>query len=487
MRSPLLSTLKKTFLAAEKWYRDTPERALEAAYQAAKSIKAIEDEHFDSQPIGFSSPYIGAVSTYFQTERDRNLRTIRLRLNEYKIGTLFVDLYPRNPDGQTLMQRMGVPGNSSTYSPETEDGTIEAMPEIMAKSMKRQSLLDKLTFVDSVLIRYTFTSTRRSQPTPQVKKRKSPLIQPNEINGKTNGATQQQEFVPVMLSVQTSLYEGEFTSDDISADPSKLDSSSFIPRSILRTANRFRKELDSDPSTEEDILQDFRMSRDRTQGAVRFLLLLLILPLLTQVFMKYVVVGPVVDRFKGSENIELIINPEIENKVFDELSHYEQRLKFQSLTNPVPIAEADINQLLKERAVELSDAYQWELTEPIKNIFADLFSLVVFAILIARGKQQIAVIKSFFDEIIYGLSDSAKAFIIILFTDVFVGFHSPHGWQVIIESTLAHFGLPLNHSFINVFIATFPVMLDTVFKYWIFRYLNQISPSAVATYRTMNE
>jgi hypothetical protein len=33
------------------------------------------------------------------------------------------------------------------------------------------------------------------------------------------------------------------------------------------------------------------------------------------------------------------------------------------------------------------------------------------------------------DEIVYGLSDSAKAFIIILFTDMFVGFHSPHGWE----------------------------------------------------------
>jgi hypothetical protein len=68
-----------------------------------------------------------------------------------------------------------------------------------------------------------------------------------------------------------------------------------------------------------------------------------------------------------------------------------------------------------------------------------------------------------------------------------VGFHSPHGWEVIMETVLDHFGLPANQSFINMFIATFPVMLDTVFKYWIFRYLNQISPSAVATYKNMNE
>jgi surface polysaccharide O-acyltransferase-like enzyme len=89
--------------------------------------------------------------------------------------------------------------------------------------------------------------------------------------------------------------------------------------------------------------------------------------------------------------------------------------------------------------------------------------------------------------VVYGLSDSAKAFIIILCTDVFVGFHSPHGWEVIVESTFDHFGFPPNQSVINMFIATFPVMLDTVFKYWIFKYLNQLSPSAVATYKNMNE
>jgi hypothetical protein len=88
---------------------------------------------------------------------------------------------------------------------------------------------------------------------------------------------------------------------------------------------------------------------------------------------------------------------------------------------------------------------------------------------------------------VYGLSDSAKAFIIILFTDIFVGFHSPHGWEVILEGLSHHWGLPANRDFIFLFIATFPVILDTIFKYWIFRYLNRISPSAVATYHNMNE
>jgi hypothetical protein len=103
------------------------------------------------------------------------------------------------------------------------------------------------------------------------------------------------------------------------------------------------------------------------------------------------------------------------------------------------------------------------------------------------NQKELGVLKSFLDETVYGLSDSAKAFIIILFTDMFVGFHSPHGWEVLLEGVARHFGLPANRDFIFLFIATFPVILDTIFKYWIFRYLNRISPSAVATYRNMNE
>lgn len=123
----------------------------------------------------------------------------------------------------------------------------------------------------------------------------------------------------------------------------------------------------------------------------------------------------------------------------------------------------------------------------LQNVFADLFSLGGFILVLVNSKREIAVVKSFIDDLIYGLSDSAKAFIIILFTDIFVGYHSPHGWEIILEGVSHHFGLPESRDFNFMFIATFPVILDTVMKYWIFRYLNRISPSAVATYRNMNE
>jgi hypothetical protein len=71
--------------------------------------------------------------------------------------------------------------------------------------------------------------------------------------------------------------------------------------------------------------------------------------------------------------------------------------------------------------------------------------------------------------------------------DLLVGFHSPRGWEICLETLLRHFGLPENEDFVLLFVAIFPVFLDTVFKYWIFRYLNKISPSTVVTYHSMLE
>ncbi len=51
---------------------------------------------------------------------------------------------------------------------------------------------------------------------------------------------------------------------------------------------------------------------------------------------------------------------------------------------------------------------------------------------------------------------------------------------------LQHFGLPESKVFINSFIATVPVFVDSCIKFWIFNYLMRYSPSASAIYERMN-
>ncbi|KAK8292412.1 hypothetical protein V6Z11_D06G120900 [Gossypium hirsutum] len=64
-------------------------------------------------------------------------------------------------------------------------------------------------------------------------------------------------------------------------------------------------------------------------------------------------------------------------------------------------------------------------------------------------KLQLLILNSWVQEFLYNLSDTIKAFSILLLTDLFI--------------------------------------LDTIFKYWIFCYLNRVPPSLVVIYHSMND
>ena len=56
-----------------------------------------------------------------------------------------------------------------------------------------------------------------------------------------------------------------------------------------------------------------------------------------------------------------------------------------------------------------------------------------------------------------------------------------------IGSVYNDFGLDHNDQIISGLVSTFPVILDTIVKYWIFLFLNRVSPSLVVIYHSMNE
>jgi CemA family len=476
MNRSVWARLKQSLTAAEQWYRRTPERALNEAYEAAQSIKRLEDQYSNGTTIDLYAQGEGAVSTYLQTQISRHLKTIRMRLTEYRFCSPLVETEPKPSNNsptpsQPSIQRKVSPAESDSFTTEYTLSNEQYVTISASTVDLSQEILGKLQFVDSVLTRYEPWRLPPETASPSGNK-DLPL---SDLS--TNQASSRS-----LQSIQDSFY-----SAGSNQQPSKAKGGRFIPRSIFKTVDRFRREIDPNPQTEEEMVRDFRTARARTRSATRFLLLLIILPLLCQQISKAIIVGPIVDHLRGAVQVEAWVNPRVEEKFLTEMMSFEEKLKFQNLFTTTLRTAEEVESALKEKAAELKEDLQKELKEPVKNIFADLISLVVFAGLIFTGRQEIATLKSWIDEVIYGLSDSAKAFIIILFTDVFVGFHSPHGWEVIMESTFEHFGLPPNQSVINMFIATFPVMLDTVFKYWIFKYLNQLSPSAVATYKNMNE
>nr|YP_010184377.1 envelope membrane protein [Medeola virginiana]QVG63223.1 envelope membrane protein [Medeola virginiana] len=123
-------------------------------------------------------------------------------------------------------------------------------------------------------------------------------------------------------------------------------------------------------------------------------------------------------------------------------------------------------------------------------IFNFSTNIICFAILsgyFILGNEELVILNSWVQEFFYNLSDTIKAFSILLVTDLWIGFHSTHGWELMIGSIYNDFGLAHNDQIISGLVSTFPVILDTIVKYWIFHYLNRVSPSLVVIYHSMNE
>ncbi|MEH2057290.1 MAG: proton extrusion protein PcxA [Nostoc sp.] len=323
-------------------------------------------------------------------------------------------------------------------------------------------LLEKLKVIDEVVEKYAIKDELISDsaliPTSQ-----PPQINRSEINN-------QSELSNI---------------NDINAT-SPSQNPEVFPRSIGKTVNRIK--ADFAPQAEEEFIRNYRISRNRTKTAIRFLIVLIIVPLLTQYLSKEFLVTPILEKIRGENKIQILINSDMEKEALHELHNFEQELRFEYLLNQAPSLSSEITkEKIKDKAMEIAEEFHIKSSSAISNIFADLISLISFGIIIALNKREILILKSFMDTIVYGLSDSAKAFLIILFTDIFVGFHSPDGWEVILQGFAEHLGLPASRNVIFFFIATFPVILNTIFKYWIFRYLSRLSPSALATLKEMDE
>ncbi|NTW20257.1 MAG: CemA family protein [Nostocales cyanobacterium W4_Combined_metabat2_030] len=272
--------------------------------------------------------------------------------------------------------------------------------------------------------------------------------------------------------------------EDVSSQP--FTKTGIFPRSIGRT---FKKILsDISPNADQEFIKKYRISRQRTTIAVKFLLLLIIIPLLTHQLYKRIFILPIIERMSNDNSSKIFINQEMEEKAFHELKTFTAELKFKSLLNSeTKISQENIQSKIKEKAIELAAEFRGKSANAISNIFADILAFIAFALVIVFSTKDIISLQYFIDQTVYSLSDSAKAFLIILGTDVFVGFHSPHGWEIMLEGFAEHLGLPANRNYMFMFIATFPVILDTIVKYWIFRYLSRLSPSALATLKEMDD
>nr|USG57622.1 envelope membrane protein [Primula ranunculoides] len=142
---------------------------------------------------------------------------------------------------------------------------------------------------------------------------------------------------------------------------------------------------------------------------------------------------------------------------------------------------------MHKETIQLIKIYNEDYIHTILYFSINIISFIILSGYSILGNEELVILNSWAQEFLYNLSDTIKAFSILLLTDLCIGFHSPHGWELMIGSVYKDFGFVHNNQIISGLVSTFPVILDTIFKYWIFRYLNRLSPSLVVIYHSMND
>jgi len=368
----------RIFRSTKRWISNSSQNALEEAYQKALAIKKIEEEHFNNQKIDPKNCNYGdRVYDYFEGELKSNLQIINLKLNQFKTSKSVHNFLDNNVNNN---------GNKDI-------------------DYQKELVLERLNFIDTIIDKYNNNYYEVSLTIPQGENNQKKPSKSSSITQKNNSNN---NIEPNLETVS--------------------DKTSVLPRSFLRTLDRIKQEIDPKAGDiEQDVINKFRKSRYKTAISVKFLLVLIIVPLLVHNLSKIALGKIFIDPYFAKNEQIVFINQDLEEEALTELKTFEETLRLKSLiglTSHLSIEEEE--EKIKEKALEIANNYRSESSNAVKNIFADLLSFSAFAIILVMSKREISIFKSFIDETIYGLSDSAKAFLIILFTDIFVGFHSPH-------------------------------------------------------------
>lgn len=258
--------------------------------------------------------------------------------------------------------------------------------------------------------------------------------------------------------------------------------------SFLMGDSGFVSKFDPDPDAVEGALVfEARVNRFESRESVKYVSILVGAPIITGFLVNHLVADPILQVYGKTHPQVFEMTAKQKVRAAKKVHMEEKRLKFNASIGHAPsLTEEELLHKLEEKARGLQQEQIEENREAMVNVFADASSAIVLFAMLLLNRNMAQVISRTLDRVFTGLSDTGKAFIIILVTDILLGYHSEAGWHEILKLGAGHYGLEADDSAIYLFVAVVPVTMDTIFKYWVFRYLNRLAPSATVTYRAMN-
>nr|YP_009766605.1 envelope membrane protein [Cadellia pentastylis]QIS97140.1 envelope membrane protein [Cadellia pentastylis] len=195
-----------------------------------------------------------------------------------------------------------------------------------------------------------------------------------------------------------------------------------------------------------------------------------------------------VTNWWNTSQSEIFLNDIQEKSILKDFIELEELFLLDEMIKEYP--ETRLQKLrigIYKETIQLIKTHNEDHIHMILHLSTNIICFVILSGYSILGNAELIILNSWVQEFLYNLSDTIKAFSILLLTDLCIGFHSPHGWELMIGSVYKDFGFAHNDQIISGLVSTFPVILDTILKYLIFRYLNRVSPSLVVIYHSMND
>nr|UKQ02578.1 chloroplast envelope membrane protein [Linum strictum] len=183
---------------------------------------------------------------------------------------------------------------------------------------------------------------------------------------------------------------------------------------------------------------------------------------------------------------ESFLNDIQEKSILDKFIELEELLLLDEMIKEYPETLGQEFRLgIHKEMIQLIKMYNERRMDTILHFSTNILSFIILSIYSILGKNELIILNSWVQEFLYNLSDTLKAFSILLVTDFCIGYHSHPGWELLIVSVYKDLGFAHNDQIIASLVSSLPVILDTIFKYSIFNYLNRVSPPLVVIYHSM--
>ncbi|KAI3443481.1 hypothetical protein Pfo_000146 [Paulownia fortunei] len=230
---------------------------------------------------------------------------------------------------------------------------------------------------------------------------------------------------------------------------------------------------------DDDILYEDRVFRYASFNSAKFLAVLIIVPWALDFLVHDYVLMPFLDRYVktvplAAQMLDVRKNQKLEMVKALNLEKARYRLEVEIGKSP-PLSDEEFYLELRHKALELRDEWRLENRKAFANIWSDIVFGVSLFILLYIYQSQVALLKFTGYKIVNNITDTGKAFLIILITDIFLGYHSESGWQTLLEIIVEHYGLEVDQAAITIFICLIPVVIDACVKLWLFKFLPRLS------------